>query len=391
MLRWRNARWVLGLRGIVLALAVLMLALTSPSHARKVALIIGNSAYENTAQLPNASNDAVLIADAARNAGFDNVIVGNDLDIEGFRAALREFSSNADGADVAMVYFAGHGIEGSGKNWLIPTDAKLDSARDLPYESIDLDLVMQSLSGAQVRIAVLDACRNNPFGNSWRSGTRAVTRGLIGVEADDVLVIYAAAPGQTASDGEGQNSPFATSLARRLPEPDVPVQLLGGLVRDDVLTITDGEQRPFISASITGTPVYLVRENSDVLVAGSSRAQLSLSGKPVRVSQVNIETIRLTGFFGRPDNLFIEFSDGTRFPEDDGASFRVKKGDVWQPRGDFVFESGASFRVMEFDDVGGHDLIGTVQLAQTAGVHTVTLNGDRSEYKVTYRLGPAFE
>lgn len=380
-----------GLRGAFLLAAFALLIFANPAHARKVALIIGNSVYEHTAQLPNAANDATLIAASARSAGFEDVIVGNNLNIDGFRAALREFRSKADGAAVAMVYFAGHGIEGSGKNWLIPTDAKLDSARDLPYESIDLDLVMQSLSGAQVRIAVLDACRNNPFGRTWRSGTRAVTRGLIGVEADDVLVIYAAAPGQTASDGDGQNSPFATSLAQRLPEPDVPVQLLGGLVRDDVLTITDGEQRPFISASITGTPVYLVRENTGVLVAGSSTAQLSLTGKAVRLTEVKIETIKLSGFFGRPDNLFIEFSDGTRFPEERGDSFRVKKGDVWQPRGDFVFESNASFRVMEFDDVGGHDLIGSVQLAQTAGVHTVTLNGDRSEYKVTYRLAAAFE
>jgi Caspase domain len=373
---------------------VFLAALTfaAPAQARKVALIIGNSNYEYTGQLPNAGNDANLIASSAREAGFEDVIVGNDLGIDGFRAALREFRQKADGADVAMVYFAGHGIEGTGKNWLIPTDAKLEAALDLPYESIDLDLVMQSLSGAQVRIAVLDACRNNPFGRTWKSGTRAVTRGLIGVEADDVLVIYAAAPGQTASDGEeGVNSPFAQSLARRLPEPDVPVQLLGGLVRDDVLSVTDGQQRPFISASITGTPVYLVRENRGVLVAGESSAQLSLTGKSVRITDVTIETVRLTGFFGMPDNLFIEFSDGTRFPEEKGSSYRVKKGDIWKPSGDFVFESNASFRVLEFDDVGGHDLIGTVNLAQTAGVHTTTLNGDKSEYRITYRLAAAFE
>jgi len=108
-------------------------------------------------------------------------------------------------------------------------------------------------------MVVLDACRNNPFGRSWRSGSRAVNRGLGQVDVDDVLVIYAAAPGQTASDGTGGNSPFATSLARRLTQPDLPIQLLGGAVRDDVLQSTGGEQRPFVSASITGTPVYLVR------------------------------------------------------------------------------------------------------------------------------------
>jgi len=157
-----------------------------------------------------------------------------------------------------MVYYAGHGIEGQGKNWLIPVNAELNSSLDLPYEALNLDRVMESLSGAQMRMVVLDACRNNPFARSWKSGTRAVNRGLAGVEADDVLVIYAAAPGQTAMDGDGENSPFASSFANRLPQAGLPVQLLGGMVRDDVLTATGGAQRPFVSASITGTPVYLV-------------------------------------------------------------------------------------------------------------------------------------
>lgn len=157
-----------------------------------------------------------------------------------------------------MVYYAGHGIEGQGKNWLIPVNAELNSSLDLPYEALNLDRVMESLSGAQMRMVVLDACRNNPFARSWKSGTRAVNRGLAGIEADDVLVIYAAAPGQTAMDGDGENSPFAASFANRLPQAGLPVQLLGGMVRDDVLMATGGEQRPFVSASITGTPVYLV-------------------------------------------------------------------------------------------------------------------------------------
>ena len=157
-----------------------------------------------------------------------------------------------------MVYYAGHGIEGQGKNWLIPTDARLSSALDLPYEAIELSRVLEAVSGARIRIVVLDACRNNPFGPAWQSGSRAVSRGLSGVEVDDVLVIYAAAPGQTASDGTGPNSPFATSFARRLLQPDLPVQLLGGAVRDDVLAATGGVQRPYVSASITGTPVYLL-------------------------------------------------------------------------------------------------------------------------------------
>lgn len=226
--------------------------------AKKVGLIVGNSNYENTSTLANPVNDANLIAAAAKRAGFDKVTIAIDLTTDEFRRTLREFRASADGADVAMVYYAGHGIEGQGKNWLIPVNAKLNASLDLPYEALELDRVMESLSGAQIRMVVLDACRNNPFARSWKSKTRAVNRGLIGIEADDVLVIYAAAPGQTAMDGDGDHSPFAASFAKRLPQSGLPVQLLGGMVRDDVLSETGGTQRPFVSASITGTPVYLV-------------------------------------------------------------------------------------------------------------------------------------
>ncbi|MEP2380109.1 caspase family protein [Parasphingorhabdus sp.] len=239
-------------------IGLLLFASAQTAHAKRVALIIGNSDYQSSSSLANPANDAKIIADAAQLADFDNVTIATDLSNSKFQLALRDFRKQAIGADVAMVYFAGHGIESQGKNWLIPVDAELKSSLDLPYEAINLDRVMESLSGAQIRMVVLDACRNNPFARSWKSGTRSLTRGLAGVEADDVLVIYAAAPGQTAMDGEDQNSPFAKSFARRIPQAGLPVQLLGGMVRDDVLAATGGMQRPFISASITGTPVYLV-------------------------------------------------------------------------------------------------------------------------------------
>ena len=159
---------------------------------------------------------------------------------------------------MALVYYAGHGIEAGGRNWLIPTDAVLQRDADLDYEAIDLDLVLRATEGAKIRVVVLDACRNNPFGHKWRQGARAVAQGLAPIDVDDVLVIYSAAPGQTASDGTGANSPFAEALARRLPQAGLPIQLLGGLVRDDVLEATGGQQRPYISASITGSPFVLV-------------------------------------------------------------------------------------------------------------------------------------
>ena len=238
----------------------LLVALGGAAHAqseRRVALIIANSTYGAQAPLSNPLRDGQLVEAALYKAGFETVELKPNLGREAFEKALHEFQNDADGAEVAMIYYAGHGMERDGVNWLIPTDAVLQNASDLDYEAIRLDLLVHAVQGARVRMVVLDSCRDNPFGH-WPGEQRGVTRGMRGVEIDDVLVLFAAASGAFADDGKGSNSPFALALARRLPQPGLPLQMLGGVVRDDVLKATGGNQRPFISASITGTPFYLV-------------------------------------------------------------------------------------------------------------------------------------
>lgn len=431
-------------------ITLLFLFAPAGAEARKVALVIGNGDYANTSRLANPANDIRIIAASAKQAGFDDVTVAADLAVNDFQKTMRDFRAKADGAEVAMVYYAGHGIEAQGKNWLIPTDAQLKSDLDLPYEAINLDRLMESVSGAQIRMVVLDSCRNNPFGRSWRSGTRAVANGLAGVEADDVLVIFAAAPGQTAADGTSGNSPFATSLAKRLPQPDVPVQLLGGLVRDDVLQATGGSQRPFVSASITGTPVYLVprtapasapapsgdRSALEELLWKGATAENSVrafsaylaefpSGKfaadageninrllknptaapamalaapspapapaPARkfiLSNIRVECVKLTGRLGLglPDQLFLRFNTGQRFPEGKSDIYSIKKGESWVVDRTFEFDQPVSFQLREFDDIGGSDNIGTIDLGSEPGTFTRTLDGDASDYRVSYTV-----
>lgn len=243
--------WLAGMVAMLLA---------APVSAREVALVIANSNYQATTRLTNPAHDADIVAKSLEEAGFDQILRADDLDFDHFREKLREFQNLARGADTALVYYAGHGIEGRNENWLVPVDAKLASASDLPFEAIELQLVLDSLQGAQLRVAFLDACRDNPFARNWDAKTRAVQTGLAPVEADDVLVIFAAAPGQQAFDGGDGNSPFAAALAKRIVEPDLPVQMLGGMVRDDVLAATGEEQRPFVSASITGKKTYLTTE-----------------------------------------------------------------------------------------------------------------------------------
>ncbi|WP_156679250.1 caspase family protein [Sphingomonas profundi] len=224
---------------------------------RRVALVIGNGNYASVGPLLNPIADAGIVADALRKVAFDSVTVASDLDRGGFERALRAFRAQAAGAKVAMIYYAGHGVEDGGHNWLIPVDATLQSNFDLAYEAIDLDRVMEAVAGAKVRLVVLDACRNTPFARRWPRATRGMVRGLGEIAVDDYLVIFAAAPGQTANDGMRINSPFAVSLSRRLQQIDLPVQLLGNAVRDDVLAATGGEQRPFVSSSISAMLVYL--------------------------------------------------------------------------------------------------------------------------------------
>ena len=239
-------------------LAAIMLMLSAPVAAQNVALVIANSEYEHTSQLANPGRDAQLISGALEQAGFDTVMLAENLDRAEFMTRLRDFRELADGADAALVYFAGHGVESAGRNWLLPVDATLNAERDMPFEAVDLDRILDTVRGAKLRIAILDACRNNPFANRWQGDSRSISRGLAPLEVDDMLVIYAAAPGAFAYDGADGNSPFALALARRIVQPGLPVQMLGGMVRDDVLIATEGDQRPFISASMTGRPLFLV-------------------------------------------------------------------------------------------------------------------------------------
>ncbi|WP_379508840.1 caspase family protein [Novosphingobium bradum] len=231
-----------------------------PAHAaRRAALIIGNSAYVNASALANTVGDARRVAQAAQQAGF-SVTLATDLTKDGFNQALRQFRDQADGAEVAMVYYAGHGIEGGGKNWLLPVDVKLTDPRDLSLEALELNTILSTLEGARLRIVALDACRENPFGNSWRSGTRAVSQGLAETEIDGALVLYAAAGGQLALDtaGDGAGSPFAEALARHLPEPGLSIHRLGPTIRDDVKEMTGGKQTPWMSVSIGSEDLALV-------------------------------------------------------------------------------------------------------------------------------------
>lgn len=234
---------------------------SSPPEIR-VALVIGNSRYANVGALPNPRQDAALVADALKKSGFTSVTLLEDLGRDGFVSAIKTFQDQADKADWAAVYYAGHGVEVDGTNYLIPVDARLKSDRDVPDETIPLDRVMSAIEGAhKLKLVVLDACRNNPFAPQMKlSGAhRSINRGLSRVEpVGATLVVYAAKEGTTAQDGDGADSPFATSFARRLEQPGVEINMALRFVRQDVLDQTGNQQEPFVYGSLPPTNFYFV-------------------------------------------------------------------------------------------------------------------------------------
>ena len=232
---------------------------------KRVALIVGNSSYETVPQLPNPSRDANSVAKMFRDAGFDSVDVQINVGNLEFKRAIRKFETIADQADIAVVYYAGHGLEIGGTNYLIPVDARLASDRDADDEAIQLERLVASADGAKrLRLVILDACRDNPFVRTMRRerkiANRAISAGLGKVEptSTDTLIAYAAKAGSTADDGDGQHSPFTSAVLKNLTIPGLDVRLAFGRVRDEVLKITGNRQEPFVYGSLGGGNVALV-------------------------------------------------------------------------------------------------------------------------------------
>jgi hypothetical protein len=227
----------------------------------RVALVIGNGAYEQVQHLPNPRNDAEAIAKELRSMGFV-VQTALDVDAQGFRSALQTFEPVADKADIALFFYAGHGLEMHGVNYLIPTDARISRASSVEDEAISLPRVISALDGAhKLRLVILDACRNNPFLAKMQDdgASRSVTRGLARVDPTGVtLVAFAADAGAVAMDGQGKHSPYTTALLKTLNEPGLELNFVFRKVAARVREETDNEQTPVTYGTLGEDEIYLV-------------------------------------------------------------------------------------------------------------------------------------
>lgn len=252
------------MRGLALIFGLLIVLLgTSPVFAEKrVALVIGNSSYRNVPTLPNPANDAAAVADLFKVAGFDSVRLQIDVGIADLRRIFSEFSDIASDSDIAVVYYAGHGIEIDGVNYLIPVDAKLVRDFDVDDEALSIDRVLRATEPARsLRLVVLDACRDNPFIKAMRRSvaSRSAGRGLARIEPaiSNTLIAFAAKAGSIALDGNAQNSPFTAAVLKHIATPGLDIRLAFGRVRDEVLETTSQRQEPFVYGSLGGKTVSI--------------------------------------------------------------------------------------------------------------------------------------
>ncbi len=256
-----NARGLGRRLRLAVALAGLagLLAPVSAAGQGRVALVIGNGEYQHMSVLRNPRNDAADVGAALGRLGFDVTSV-IDAGIDALDDEMEAFRRKSAGADVALVFYAGHGIEVQGINYLIPVDARLANERRVARETLELNELLRDTAGARLQVVILDACRDNPFAEPMASSDgyeRSVSRGLAPVRSptspeggNEILVALSAAPNQVAEDGEGQNSPFAKALLEHMEEPGLEIGDLFRRVASAVLAETGQQQRPYVESSL---------------------------------------------------------------------------------------------------------------------------------------------
>ncbi len=263
----------------------LSLQLTATAADKRVALVIGVSAYQNVAKLPNPSNDASAVAALLKSSGFDVVETKRDVGIAELRRAIGDFSEHAQTADVAVVFYAGHGIEVDGTNYLVPADAKLARDFDIEDEALSLDRLLKAIEPARrLRLVILDACRDNPFAKTMKRtvASRSVGRGLAKIEPTvaDTLIAFAAKAGSVALDGDETNSPFTKALLANLATPGVDLRIAFGKVRDAVLTSTSRKQEPYVYGSLGGSTVSIVEAAAAPVAEAKPAAHPQVAAAP---------------------------------------------------------------------------------------------------------------
>jgi hypothetical protein len=296
---------------VILSLICMLFTAVSAHAEKRVAFVVGNGAYKNVAQLPNPPVDAKAMAATLRNVGFD-VVEGTNLTRDTMTAKLLDFGKRAQGADVAVFFYAGHGIAISGTNYLLPIDADIKSEMDVKLgAAINIDLTLdQTMSDAKVKLVFLDACRDNPFAAKIKTNaTRSVSvqSGLAEMKSGEgTLIAFATGPGQTALDGqEGTNSPFTRALIAHITEPGTEIQQAMTEVRAQVNEETNKGQLPWGHTNLIGSvylnPVAPPAPNAAAPATSAATPAAVASGSPG--TDVELEFWRSVKESNKPEEL----------------------------------------------------------------------------------------
>src|SRR3984957_14427581 len=257
----RRFDWMVSRNQLALVVGLLALATTAPATAEKrVALVVGNSAYQNVTPLDNPSKDAGLMADTLTQLGF--TLGGGraplDLDKTAMDNAVQNFGRQVQGADVALFYYAGHGVQVAGSNYLVPVNANPTREADIDFQMVDVNLVLRQMqgSGTRLNLVILDACRNNPFG---ARSLRSSDGGLAQMRAPEgTLISYATQPGSVAQDGSDGHSPYTKALATTIKQAGLDIFQTFNQVGLAVKRQTGGSQQPWVSSSPIDGSFYFV-------------------------------------------------------------------------------------------------------------------------------------
>src|SRR5882757_3874557 len=260
-MRWLGSDLAGKRGGLPAVIALLSLLSVSPASAEKrIALVVGNSAYQNIARLDNPRNDATLMAETLSGLGF--TLIGGSAQLDLDKAALdtdvQNFGRQIQGADVALFYYAGHGVQVNGSNYLVPVGANPTREADVDFQMVDINLVLRQMqgSGTRLNMVILDACRNNPFG---ARALRSADGGLAQMRAPEgTLISYATQPGSVAQDGSGGHSPYTKALATTIKQAALDIFQTFNQVGLTVKRETGGSQQPWVSSSPIDGSFYFV-------------------------------------------------------------------------------------------------------------------------------------
>jgi hypothetical protein len=367
-------------RGFISGLAAAAaLAGFTPASAvadgRRVALVIGNGAYRSVPVLPNPANDAGDVAAALKRLGFVVTLITN-ASFDEMRRGLIALGRDAAGADMATVYFAGHGMEINGENWLIPVDAELKRDTDAANEAVSLQSVMMQVSSTtSLGLVILDACRNNPFAvkmNRSLAVRAAVSGGLGRIEpVGNVLVAYAARDGTTARDGDRRNSPFTAALLRHIETPGVEVTFVFRNVRDDVMEATRNEQQPFVYGSLSRQAIYLAglpplnsasttQANAMPAVAAPASPALATSAPAIDPALVGTWEIMVPSGRGQSRWIWQMMGDGTyKFHAEGGRATPPHEGTLTAANGRWTLHALKGLS-KDYSDGGSYEIHDTI-------------------------------